>query len=282
MAPIRCVCRRELSRIASRPYYLFLLLVLPLASFGVLIAIFGEGVPRDLPVAVVDDDHTSLSRQLTRMIDASPSMRVAWQVADAGAARALILENKAYAMVAIPRNMERDVRRGDAPRVVAYYNAQLLLPSSLIRRDLRAAVGTLSAGLELRVREAGPLGGGGQRSGARRVDERADDDRDQVAPGLGREGGQGERRQQPQEQHHARADDGEGGGSGTDEIGGMTMIDPGGTGGEDLLVVSEDPVQSQPRRNGDGRRRRPRRDTEAGKDSAPSEVDPSTRAQQES
>jgi hypothetical protein len=41
----------------------------------------------------------------------------------------------------------------------------------------------------------------------------------------------------------------------TGEIGGMTMIDSG-NGGEDLLVASEDITQSQPRRNGDGRRRR--------------------------
>jgi hypothetical protein len=39
------------------------------------------------------------------------------------------------------------------------------------------------------------------------------------------------------------------------EIGGMTMIDSGRE-GDDLLVVSEDIAQSQPRRNGDGRRRR--------------------------
>ena len=45
--------------------------------------------------------------------------------------------------------------------------------------------------------------------------------------------------------------------SGGDEIGGMTMIDSGRE-GEDLLVVSEDITQSQPRRNGDGRRRRPK------------------------
>ncbi len=35
----------------------------------------------------------------------------------------------------------------------------------------------------------------------------------------------------------------------------MTMIDSG-SGNEDLLVVSEEITQSQPRRNGDGRRRR--------------------------
>lgn len=148
------MARRELSRIGGDGYYLVLLLALPLASFAVLWAIFAAGVPRDLPVAVVDGDRSALSRQLVRMLDATPSMRVAAAVPDMEAARTMVLRDEAYCVVLIPAGMERDVRRGDAPKVVAFYNAQYLLPASIIRRDLRAVVGTLSAGIELRVREA--------------------------------------------------------------------------------------------------------------------------------
>ncbi len=56
---------------------------------------------------------------------------------------------------------------------------------------------------------------------------------------------------QPQSQARPEANDG----PAADDIGGMTMIDSGGA-SEDLLVVSEEITQSQPRRNGDGRRRR--------------------------
>lgn len=154
MPGIWSVACREFRRVSSTPYYAVLLVVLPLLAFALLVAIFRSGVPRDLPVAVVDEDHSALSRQVVRMIDATPGMRVAWQAPDAEAGRALVLENKAYALVTVPRDLERDVRRGAGPKVVAHYNAQLLLPASLIRRDLRAAVGTLSAGLEVRLRES--------------------------------------------------------------------------------------------------------------------------------
>jgi ABC-2 type transport system permease protein len=151
---IGAVIRRELRRASAGCYTLVLFAVLPLLSFAVLLAIFRSAVPRDLPVVVVDLDHTALSRQVTRSIDATPSVRVAYQAADPDEARRLVLENRAYATVVLPAEMERGVRRGDAPKVVAHYNAQLLLPASLIRRDLRAAVATVSGGLELRVREA--------------------------------------------------------------------------------------------------------------------------------
>ena len=147
------VAWREAGRIAGDWYYPVLMLALPLSSFALICAIFAQGVPRDLPVAVVDADQTALSRQVIRMVDATPSMRVV-QAASLDTARALVLQNKVYGIVMIPGDMERDVRRGDAPKVVAYYNAEYLLPASLLRRDLRTAVGTVSAGLELRVRQA--------------------------------------------------------------------------------------------------------------------------------
>jgi ABC-2 type transport system permease protein len=135
-------------------YYVVLMLVLPLASFAITWAIFARGVPRDLPVTVVDADQSSLSRQLVRTVDATPSMRVDSQAPSLEAARGLVVRNRAYAVILIPADMERDVRRGESPRLVAYYNAQYLLPASLIRRDLRTAVGTVSAGIELRARQA--------------------------------------------------------------------------------------------------------------------------------
>ena len=144
-----CFARRggKLRRMTGGWYYAVLMLVLPLASFAITWAIFAQGVPRDLPVAVVDADQSALSRQLTRMVDATPSLRVAAQAPSLEAGRGLVLRNQAYAVIVISRpDMERDARRGEAPKVVAYYNAQYLLPASLIRRDLRAAVGTRLGG----------------------------------------------------------------------------------------------------------------------------------------
>jgi len=86
-------------------------------------AIFQAGVPRDLPMALVDGDHSAMSRQLARMIDATPSIRITQEVSDVEAARRLVLRNEAYGVVVIPANLERDVRRGEAPKAVAYYNA---------------------------------------------------------------------------------------------------------------------------------------------------------------
>jgi ABC-2 type transport system permease protein len=153
---MRAVLRRELRRILARPLEPLLLVVLPALALGFTWAIFSAGLPRDLPVAVVDLDHSRLSRQLARMIDATPTVRVAERPDQVQAAEELVLGGRVYAYVLLPEGLEREVKRGKAAPVVAYTNAQLLVPASLVRRDLLAATGTLSAGIKLRrLRAAG-------------------------------------------------------------------------------------------------------------------------------
>jgi ABC-2 type transport system permease protein len=158
---MRAVLRRELGRIATRPLEPLLLVVLPALSIGLTWAIFSAGLPRELPVAVVDEDHTRLSRQLVRMIDTAPTVRVASRPPDPTAARELLLSGRAYAVVIVPEGLERGVKRGRPEPVVAWTNAQLLVPASLVRRDLQAATATLSAGVEIRrLRAAGETAAG--------------------------------------------------------------------------------------------------------------------------
>ncbi len=151
---VLAVARRELQRMRARVLYPLLVVVLPLVSFALLWTIFSAGTIRNLPVAVVDLDSTPLSRQLARMLDATPTMTVTQHVGSGLAAEELMLRGEIYAAVLIPRDLERNVLRGAPASVILYRNSQLLVPSSLVRRDAMAAVGTLSAGIEIRQREA--------------------------------------------------------------------------------------------------------------------------------
>ena len=71
------VLRRELVRLTHQPMYFVLMLVLPVVSFAFFALLFNKGVARDIPIAVLDDDHTSLSRKVTQMIDANGSVGAA-------------------------------------------------------------------------------------------------------------------------------------------------------------------------------------------------------------
>lgn len=146
--------RREAERLVSSRYALVLLVVLPIAGFSLVAAIFWNRLPSDLPVAVVDADRSLLSRRLVRMVDATKSMRAAGPYATPSEARDEVLSGRAYAVLTIPEHLERDVKRGSAPKVVLQYDALRMIPASILKRDVKAVVGTLSAGVEIQARRA--------------------------------------------------------------------------------------------------------------------------------
>lgn len=147
--------RREIGRITSNPLLFMLMVVLPLGTLAVFRAMFGDiGVPRNLPVAVCDQDHSSLSRNVTRMIDATPSVRVAERVTDPSRGRKLVAEGVTYALILLPKDLEKKALMHAPVPVVCWYNNQYMLAGSLINRDVRAAVNTVSAGFDISFREA--------------------------------------------------------------------------------------------------------------------------------
>lgn len=151
------VVHRELGRMADTPFYVLGMVVFPIVSTILIVAIFGSGIVRDLSVSLVDHDRSALSGRLARMLDATPGLRLTYDDPDVPTARARVLRGESYGVIVVPSGLARDVVRGGAPRVTVFYNAQYLLPASTIRRDALAAVNALSASVEAGRRTAGGL-----------------------------------------------------------------------------------------------------------------------------
>ena len=96
------------------------LLVVP-AIYPILYAfIYNEEVVRDVPVVVVDGDHSSLSRDFVRRLDAAPDVEVVAQANSLAEAQSLMRQRKAYGVVSLPSQMNRDLQRGTPVRVQVY------------------------------------------------------------------------------------------------------------------------------------------------------------------
>ena len=146
------VAAREISRIRAHSRYTLAIIVLPLLSFLLTWGLFSNQYPHDLPIAVVDLDHSSLSRTLVKAIDAASAIEVAYQASDPGEAMDLMMRGKIYASVVIPRNLEVDILRGLGGDVINYTNTQMLLPGSIISSSLSAVAATVSAGINFQSR----------------------------------------------------------------------------------------------------------------------------------
>ena len=101
MSALLNVFRRELRRMTSRRIYFASCIVLPLFSLVFMATIFDHGQMENLPVGVVDADHTSLSRSIVRMVDATPELQVTKQYANETEARKAIQKKEIYGYLLI-------------------------------------------------------------------------------------------------------------------------------------------------------------------------------------
>lgn len=145
------VLRRELWRIRHQPIYLTVMVILPLFSFLLLSLIFSGGVPRDIPIAVLDRDNTTLSRKLTTMIDATPTAAVSYRIQDMAEGERMMLEGRIEAIVAIPQNLEKDIYSNTPCSVVAYVNGLNLSANGLLNKDIITTVSTFSTGVAMQI-----------------------------------------------------------------------------------------------------------------------------------
>lgn len=150
-AGFRRVFRRELRRIAHRPRLIFMLGPFPLILMLLMSAVFSSGLPTSLPVAVVDQDATSLSRQAVRMIDASSDLQVTFRAPNLHEAQDALVAGEVYAVILIPQFMQRDLLQGHRPELVIFYNNQFLTIGGIVTRAANTALGTFSAGLASRA-----------------------------------------------------------------------------------------------------------------------------------
>ena len=132
--------RREALRVTRSRFMLVFMFLLPMATFGVLIATFSSGTPRDLPVIVCDRDNSALSREVVRRMDATAALAVAGRVADVEQGAALLRRGRAYALLSLPAGLSRDAAWGEAPAVTVFYNNQWLLTGGVLSRAAREAV----------------------------------------------------------------------------------------------------------------------------------------------
>jgi ABC-2 type transport system permease protein len=102
---------------------------------------------RKLPIAVVDNDLSELSRQIVQTLDASGALSVAVSAGNLAEARAAIDRGQAYAAVEIPPGTERDVLKGINTHIPVYADATYLFIFRSTASGVATAIGTLTSDL---------------------------------------------------------------------------------------------------------------------------------------
>jgi ABC-2 type transport system permease protein len=148
-SPFRNVVERELKRISKDPVYLFFTVIGPLLAFSILTLIFSANTPTELPVGVVDLDHSGLSRKISRLIDATPVAAVNRSYISLSEADKEMVKGRIDAVVCIPERTERNILRGNISKIAVYINNTYLIKGGVLSSGIQKVLGTVSAGIRL-------------------------------------------------------------------------------------------------------------------------------------
>ncbi len=131
------IARREIQRIGKKPVYFFCMLVAPTICVVFFLSLMKDGLPTDMPIAVVDMDGSSNSRNLSRQLDAFEQTEVVLTTVSFEEARQAMQEGKVYGIFYIPKDFGVDAAAGRQPKLSFYTNGTYLIGASLLFRDMK-------------------------------------------------------------------------------------------------------------------------------------------------
>ncbi len=132
---------REFKTIATS-YSILLVLIGGIFIYGLLYNyMYHPNLIRHVPVVVVDQSHSPLSREYTRLLEASPQVEIYSFAPDMAAAEELMKKQKTVGLVFIPRDFETRAGRGGQSVFLAMGNTSAFLNFASIQE---ATVGAMA------------------------------------------------------------------------------------------------------------------------------------------
>lgn len=128
---------RELRRLATQPIYLFCMVIAPLFCYNFFTSLMKEGLPESLPMGLVDEDHSTTTRNLARNLDAFQMSDITGEYANVTEARKAVQRGDIYGFYLIPRGTTKQAQLQRIPTVSFYTNYSYLVAGSLLYRDMR-------------------------------------------------------------------------------------------------------------------------------------------------
>ncbi|MDE5968983.1 MAG: ABC transporter permease, partial [Muribaculaceae bacterium] len=143
----KATVRREINRMTSRKMYLFGIFIAPIAIALFFIALLDRGLPLQTPVAVVDLDHSQMSRTVSRSIAAEEVVKLVEYDESFTAAMDRVRSGEIYGFFVIPENFEADALGGRTPTLEFYSNMTYFVPGTFVFKGFKTVTVATSAGV---------------------------------------------------------------------------------------------------------------------------------------
>lgn len=144
---------REVQRLSASGEYRAVVWWLPLALVLFFAIFFSQEVVGSLPIAVVDEDDSYLSRRLVGLLYASHEVADVEEMTDIAEAKQQLLSGGVVGVVEIPDDFARNLLSGRPAEVVYYDSGTNISTASLSAKGVQTAVSSFDVGVALQRAE---------------------------------------------------------------------------------------------------------------------------------
>ncbi|MBQ7443355.1 MAG: ABC transporter permease [Bacteroidaceae bacterium] len=131
------ITRRELRGFGKRPILLVIMVVAPLGFLWMFTSLMQAGLPTKLPAALVDEDNTHVTRQLTRILATMEETDFVLRTPSFTEARQAMQRGEVYAIFRIPKGTTEAALTQRQPVISFYTNDTYYVAASLLMKDMR-------------------------------------------------------------------------------------------------------------------------------------------------
>lgn len=131
------ITRRELNTFSKRPIFLVVMFLAPLGFLTFFTSMMNSGLPKKLPAALVDEDDTHVTREITRILGSMEETNFVLQTKSFTEARQAMQRGEIYAIFRIPKGTTQATLTQRQPVLSYYTNDVYFIPASLLMKDMR-------------------------------------------------------------------------------------------------------------------------------------------------
>lgn len=121
------IWREEMKQVFKDEGVLIFFIIVPIIYPLLYSWIYNNEVVREVPVVVVDDSHSGLSRELVRKLDASADVKILCHAADMDEAKSLVSRQLAKGIYYIPSDFATRLNRMEQATLSVYCDMSLML-----------------------------------------------------------------------------------------------------------------------------------------------------------
>ncbi len=117
-------------------------LVVAIVTTVVLSLLLGNNIAREVPVSIIDLDHSKYSLEMAQKIDSSPSMKIKHIVYTPENPETFLYQDQSFAVIVFPKDMEKNAYSGAGGTIGLFVDNTNTALDADIRSEMNTIIGT--------------------------------------------------------------------------------------------------------------------------------------------